>query len=94
VISIVHPQGRLTLCWALAPLDGTDFALRFSPGTDSCKRRGASFHYRVNLEMVGVPPIARSMATTKSVLGTSAWMQRLGTKTASRVDLSSFRITT
>jgi hypothetical protein len=62
-----------------APLDGTDFALRFSPVTDSCKRRVASFHYHVHLEMVGVPPIARSMATTKSVFGTSEWVQRLAT---------------
>jgi hypothetical protein len=48
-----------------APLDGTDFALR-----------SALLGPTVASEMVaGVPSIAGSMAMTKSVLGTSAWMQ-------------------
>lgn len=43
--------------------------------------------------MVGVPPIAWSMATAKTVLGASAWVERLGTETASMADLGSFRVT-
>jgi len=47
----------------------------------------------VHLEMVGVPPIALSKDTTKTVLGTSAWVDRLGMETASRMDLIRFRVT-
>jgi hypothetical protein len=49
--------------------------------------------FRVHLEVVGVPAVAWSMTTARMILGSSAWVERLGTETASREDMGSFRIT-
>jgi hypothetical protein len=43
--------------------------------------------------MVSIPPISWSLDTAKTVLGTSAWVERLGMETVNRSDLGSFRVT-
>ncbi|KAM0846549.1 hypothetical protein ACQ4PT_055601 [Festuca glaucescens] len=75
------------------PLDGRDFSLRFGVWNRQLQATWRVFHFRVHLEVVGVPPLAWSMDTAKTILGSSAWVERLGTETASRADMGSFRIT-
>ncbi|KAM0907028.1 hypothetical protein ACQ4PT_016369 [Festuca glaucescens] len=78
---------------AANPLDARDFLLRFGQWNRQRQASRRVFRYRVHLEVVGVPPVAWSVATAKSILGSSAWVERLGTATASRADMGSFRVT-
>jgi hypothetical protein len=74
-------------------LDAADFSLRFSPWNRQLQGTRRVFSYRVHAEVVGVPAIAWSLATAKTIFGSSAWVERLGTKTASRADMGNFRVT-
>ncbi|KAM0917391.1 hypothetical protein ACQ4PT_009556 [Festuca glaucescens] len=78
---------------AANPLDARDFSLRFGLWNSQRQASRRVFRYRVHLEVVGVPPVAWSMATAKSILGSSAWVERLGAATASRADMGCFRVT-
>ncbi|KAM0881431.1 hypothetical protein ACQ4PT_032986 [Festuca glaucescens] len=51
------------------------------------------FRFSVHLEVVGVPPVAWNMATAKSLLGSSAWVEHMGMDTTNKSDMGSFRIT-
>lgn len=60
------------------------------------RQRQATRHtmrYRVHLEVVGVPAVAWNLTTARMILGSSAWVERLGTETANKEDMGSFRIT-
>ncbi|KAK1628330.1 hypothetical protein QYE76_002645 [Lolium multiflorum] len=78
---------------AANPFDGRDFSLRFGVWNRQLQATRRCFRYRVHLEVVGVPPIAWSMDTAKTILGSSGWVERLGSETASRADLGTFCIT-
>ncbi|KAM0846878.1 hypothetical protein ACQ4PT_055390 [Festuca glaucescens] len=78
---------------AANPLDARDFSLRFGLWNRQRQASRHVFRYRVHLEVVGVPPVAWSMATAKSILGSSAWVERLGAATANRADMDCFRVT-
>ncbi|KAM0869170.1 hypothetical protein ACQ4PT_040866 [Festuca glaucescens] len=78
---------------AANPLNARDFSLRFGLWNRQRQASRRVFRYRVHLEVVGVPPVAWSMATAKSILGSSAWVERLGAATASRADMGCFRVT-
>ncbi|KAM0888584.1 hypothetical protein ACQ4PT_028252 [Festuca glaucescens] len=78
---------------AANPFDGRDFSLRFGVWNRQLQATWRCFRYQVHLEVVGVPPIAWSMDTAKTILGSSGWVKRLGSETASRADLGTFCIT-
>ncbi|KAM0840825.1 hypothetical protein ACQ4PT_059400 [Festuca glaucescens] len=78
---------------AANPFDGRDFSLRFGMWNRQLQARRRVFRFRVHLEVVGVPPLAWSMATARLLLGSSAWAERLGTDTTSKSDMGSFCIT-
>ncbi|KAM0874404.1 hypothetical protein ACQ4PT_037453 [Festuca glaucescens] len=78
---------------AADPFDGRDFSLRFSVWNRQLQATRRTMRYRVHLEVVGVPTVAWNLATARMILGSSAWVERLGTETASREDMGSFRIT-
>lgn len=69
---------------------GRGFSLRFSPWNRQLQATRRPFHYRVRIDMEGVPPHVWSRSTAQIVLGSSAWVERLGTQTASRADMGSF----
>ncbi|KAM0868421.1 hypothetical protein ACQ4PT_041335 [Festuca glaucescens] len=73
-------------------LDGRDISLRFGVWNRQLQATRRTFRFRVHLEVVGVPPVAWSMSTAKTILGSSAWVERLGTETTSKADMGSFRI--
>ncbi|KAM0920563.1 hypothetical protein ACQ4PT_007399 [Festuca glaucescens] len=75
------------------PLDGRDFSLRFGVWNRQLQATRRKLWYRVHLEVVGVPMVAWSLDTTKTILASSRWVERLGSETASRADMGSFRIT-
>jgi hypothetical protein len=77
---------------ATNPLDARDFSLRFGLWNRQRQASRRVFLFRFHLEVVGVPPVAWSMAKAKSVLGSSAWVERPDTATASRADMGSFRV--
>jgi hypothetical protein len=52
-----------------------------------------NLRYRVHLEVVGVPTVAWSLDTAKTIISSSVWVERLGSETASQADMGSFRIT-
>ncbi|KAM0852915.1 hypothetical protein ACQ4PT_051438 [Festuca glaucescens] len=74
------------------PLDGRDFTLRFAVWNRQLQAT-RTLRYRVHLEVVGVLPVAWSMDTAKTILGSSAWVERLGSETANKADMGSFRVT-
>ncbi|KAM0824669.1 hypothetical protein ACQ4PT_070049 [Festuca glaucescens] len=76
-----------------SPLDGRDFTLWLGVWNRQLQTTRRTFRYRVHLEVVGVPLVAWSMCTAKTILGSSAWVERLGSEMVSRVDIGSFRIT-
>jgi hypothetical protein len=45
------------------------------------------------MEIDGIPPIAWSMDTVRSLLGPSAWVERLSVETVTRADLGWFKVT-
>lgn len=71
-------------------VNGRGFFLRFSPWNRQLQATRRPFHYRVRVDMEGIPPHVWNRATTQIVLGSSAWVERLGTLTASRDGLGSF----
>ncbi|KAM0873214.1 hypothetical protein ACQ4PT_038247 [Festuca glaucescens] len=78
---------------AADPFNGRDFSLRFGVWNRELQATRRTMCYRVHLEVVGVPAVAWNLATARMILGSSAWVERLGTETASREDMGSFRIT-
>ncbi|KAM0893982.1 hypothetical protein ACQ4PT_024782 [Festuca glaucescens] len=75
------------------PLDGRDFSLRFGVWNRQLQATRRKLRYRVHLEVVGVPTVAWSLDTAKTILSSSGWVERLGSETASRAGMGSFRIT-
>ncbi|KAM0890298.1 hypothetical protein ACQ4PT_027119 [Festuca glaucescens] len=75
------------------PLDGRDFSLRFGVWNRQLQAMRRKLRYHVHLEVVGVPTVAWSLDTAKTILSSSGWVERLGSEIASRADMGSFRIT-
>ncbi|KAM0878572.1 hypothetical protein ACQ4PT_034796 [Festuca glaucescens] len=69
---------------AADPFDGRDFSLRFGVWNRQLQATRRTMRYRVHLEVVGVPAVAWNLATARMILGSSAWVERLGTETISR----------
>ncbi|KAM0822442.1 hypothetical protein ACQ4PT_071482 [Festuca glaucescens] len=78
---------------AADPFDGRDFSLRFGVWNRQLQATRRTMRYRVHLEVVGVPAVAWNLATARMILGSSAWVERLGTEMANMEDMGSFRIT-
>lgn len=66
------------------------FSPRFSLWNRQLQATRRPFHYRVRVDMEGIPPHVWNRTTAQLVLGSSAWVERLGTLTASRADMGSF----
>ncbi|KAM0865652.1 hypothetical protein ACQ4PT_043148 [Festuca glaucescens] len=81
------------LSTAANPLDGRDFTLRFGVWKRQLQATRRSLRFWVHLEVVGVPPVAWNLDTAKPILGSSSWLERLGSEMANRTDMGSFRIT-
>jgi hypothetical protein len=77
----------------VSPVEGRGFSLRCSPWNRQLQATRHSFRYRAHLEIIGIPPIAWNVATVRSVLGPSAWVERIGVETATRADMGRFRVT-
>ncbi|KAM0914629.1 hypothetical protein ACQ4PT_011374 [Festuca glaucescens] len=93
LLFVFHSRASRDVVLAANPFDGRDFSLRFGLWNRQLQARRRVFRFRVHLEVVGVPPLAWSMATARLLLGSSAWAERLGTDTASKSDMGSFCIT-
>jgi hypothetical protein len=78
---------------AANPLDGRVFSLRFGVWNRQLQATRRNLRYRVHLEVVGVPTVAWSLDTAKTIISSSVWVERLGSETASQADMGSFRIT-
>uniref|UniRef100_A0A453D068 DUF4283 domain-containing protein n=1 Tax=Aegilops tauschii subsp. strangulata TaxID=200361 RepID=A0A453D068_AEGTS len=66
------------------------FSPRFSLWNRQLQATRRPFHYRVRVDMEGIPPHVWNRTTAQLVLGSSAWVERLGTLSASRADMGSF----
>ncbi|KAM0861997.1 hypothetical protein ACQ4PT_045538 [Festuca glaucescens] len=72
-----------------SPFDAPELSIRVAPWNRQLQATLRRFWYRVHLEMEGVPTTAWNMDMAKSIIGSSEWVERLGTKTAMRTDLGS-----
>ncbi|KAM0887818.1 hypothetical protein ACQ4PT_028763 [Festuca glaucescens] len=93
LLFVFDSRAKRDILLAADPFDGRDFSLRFDMWNQQLQATRRTMRYRVHLEVVGVPAVAWNLATARMILGSSAWVERLGTETASREDLGSFRIT-
>ncbi|KAM0900768.1 hypothetical protein ACQ4PT_020419 [Festuca glaucescens] len=93
LLVVFDSQAHRDEVYDAVPLDASEFSLRFSPWNRQLQATRRVFRYRVHLEVVGVPATAWNMDTAKTILGSSSWVERLGTETASRADMGNFQIT-
>ncbi|KAM0905606.1 hypothetical protein ACQ4PT_017280 [Festuca glaucescens] len=93
LLFVFDSRAKRDILLAADPFDGRDFSLRFGVWNRQLQATGRTMRYRVHLEVVGVPAVAWNLATARMILGSSAWVERLSTETASREDMGSFRIT-
>uniref|UniRef100_A0ACD5TKI7 Uncharacterized protein n=1 Tax=Avena sativa TaxID=4498 RepID=A0ACD5TKI7_AVESA len=76
---------------AAGVVDGRGFSLRFSPWNRQLQAVRRPLRYRAHLELTGIPPHAWNRTTAVALLGSAAWIERLGASTANREDLGHFR---
>jgi hypothetical protein len=72
---------------AAGVVDGRDFSLRFSPWSRELQAVRQDFRFRVHIELTGVLAHAFNKSTAAAVLGSAAWVERLGDASASREDM-------
>uniref|UniRef100_A0ACD5Y5Q2 Uncharacterized protein n=1 Tax=Avena sativa TaxID=4498 RepID=A0ACD5Y5Q2_AVESA len=77
---------------AAGVIDGRDFSLRFSPWNRQLQAMRRPLRYRAHIELTGIPAHAWSRSTVMAILGSAAWVERLGVATASREDLGHFQV--
>uniref|UniRef100_A0A453L7V4 CCHC-type domain-containing protein n=1 Tax=Aegilops tauschii subsp. strangulata TaxID=200361 RepID=A0A453L7V4_AEGTS len=68
-------------------VQGRGFSLRLSPWNRQLQATRRPFHYRIRINMEGVPPHVWSRSTAQIILGSLPWVERLGTQTANRADI-------
>jgi hypothetical protein len=73
-------------------VDGRGFSLRFSPWNRQLQAVRHEARIRAHLELVGVPAHACSKAAATAVLGSAAWVKRLGAASASGEDLGRLQV--
>ncbi|CAN6356763.1 unnamed protein product [Urochloa humidicola] len=97
-----HPENFLILCNSNAIrgriLDAgsvpvRDTAMFFRQWTRLARATPAILYIRVNIELDGIPPHAWSLDTASKLLAPSCWVEKLHEDTASKRDLSTFRLT-
>jgi hypothetical protein len=68
-------------------VDGRGFTLRFSPWNRQLQAMQHELSSRVHLEMIRVPAHACNKTTAAVVLGSAAWVEKLGEASVSHKDL-------
>ncbi|CAL5067956.1 unnamed protein product [Urochloa decumbens] len=74
-----------------APLAATHLSLR--PWTRLVRASSKVLYYKVGLELDGIPEHAWDLDTASKLLAKHAWIERLDTATASKADMSTFKLT-
>lgn len=77
---------------AAGVVDGRGFLLRFSPWNRQLQAVRQSLRFRAHIELTGIPAHAWNRSTVTVLLGSAAWIERLGASTANREDLGSFQV--
>uniref|UniRef100_A0ACD5Z5Q7 Uncharacterized protein n=1 Tax=Avena sativa TaxID=4498 RepID=A0ACD5Z5Q7_AVESA len=77
---------------AAGVVDGWDFSLCFSPWNRQLQAVRRSLRYHAHIELTGILAHAWNRATVGVLLGSVAWVERLGAATASREDLGCFQV--
>jgi hypothetical protein len=77
---------------AAGVVDGRGFTLRFSPWNRQLQAVRVDMGARLHLEMTGVPAHACNKTTAATVLGSAAWVERLGETSVSREDLGRLQV--
>uniref|UniRef100_A0ACD5YRB2 Uncharacterized protein n=1 Tax=Avena sativa TaxID=4498 RepID=A0ACD5YRB2_AVESA len=77
---------------AAGVVDGRGFSLRFSPWNRQLQAVRCPLRFRAHLELTGIPAHAWNRSTVVALLGSAAWVERLGALTASREDLGRFQV--
>uniref|UniRef100_A0ACD5VK73 Uncharacterized protein n=1 Tax=Avena sativa TaxID=4498 RepID=A0ACD5VK73_AVESA len=77
---------------AAGVIDGRGFSLRFSPWNRQLQAVRRPLRFRAHFELTGIPAHAWNRTTVMALLGSAAWVERLGAATASREDLGHFRV--
>jgi hypothetical protein len=72
---------------AAGVVDGRGFSLRFSPWNRQLQAVRQELRFRAHLELSGIPAHAFNKTTAVAVLGSAAWVEKLGAPSASREDL-------
>ncbi|CAO2183058.1 unnamed protein product [Urochloa humidicola] len=74
-----------------APLAATHLSLR--PWTRLVRASSTVLYFRVNIEIEGIPEHAWNLDTASKLLSRHAWIERLDPATASKADMSVFKLT-
>uniref|UniRef100_A0ACD5VFL4 Uncharacterized protein n=1 Tax=Avena sativa TaxID=4498 RepID=A0ACD5VFL4_AVESA len=77
---------------AAGVVDGRGFSLRFSSWNRQLQAVRQSLRYRAHIKLTGIPAYAWKRSTMVALLGSAAWVERLGATKTSREDLGSFRV--
>uniref|UniRef100_A0ACD5YE76 Uncharacterized protein n=1 Tax=Avena sativa TaxID=4498 RepID=A0ACD5YE76_AVESA len=77
---------------AAGVVDGRGFSLRFSPWNRQLQAVRCPLRFRAHLELTGIPAHAWNRSTVVALLGSAAWVERLGASTANREDLGRFQV--
>jgi hypothetical protein len=77
---------------AAGVVDGRGFSRRFSPWNRQLQATRLDARLRVHLELTGVPAHAFSKVAASAVLGSAAWVERLGAALANGEDLGRLQV--
>jgi hypothetical protein len=93
MLIVFDSRAKCNVLLAADPFDERGFSLPIGVWNRQRQATRPTIRYRVHMEVVGLPAVAWNLTTARMILGSSAWVERLGTETASREDMGSFRIT-